>query len=48
MFVVKEIIYGLDQETWEDRICSFKTEEEAQLFVEDYYNSDYFVEEEEE
>jgi len=48
MFIVKEIIYGLGQETWENRICSFKTEEEAQKFVDYNYSCDYFVEEEDE
>jgi len=47
MFVVKDRIYGLGQETWENRIEFFNTEEEAQKFVDYNYSCDYFVEEEE-
>ena len=47
MFIVKEIIYGLGGETWENRIESFKTEDEAQKFVDFNYISNWYVEEEE-
>lgn len=46
MFVVKDKIYGLGGETWEDRIASFETEEEAMECLEDYYTLDYYIEEE--
>lgn len=46
MFIVKEKIYGLGGETWENRIESFKTEDEAQKFVDFNYTSYYYIEEE--
>jgi len=47
MFVVKDKIYGLGGETWEQRVESFRTEEEAQEFITFNYSCDYYVEEEE-
>ena len=46
MFVVKDRIYGLGGETWEDVIASFDTEEEAQIFCNIHYQSYYYIEEE--
>lgn len=48
MFIVTEIIYGLGQETWSNRIETFETEEQAQKFVDFNYMSDYYIEEEDE
>ena len=46
MFVVKDLIYGLGGETWEERVASFETEAEAEKFVEYNYTMDYYIEEE--
>ena len=47
MFVVKDRIYGLGGEKWEDTIASFDTEEEAQIFCNIHYYSYYYYTEEE-